>query len=296
MARGKGRSGRRYIRDAKGRFASKGYVGQTGGRGARLKSGKGNIRQVGGQKRGERHILRSPESKAAGKRSFDASVAHAKLTLPKNLGGQGMPRDSFLARAAKAKKTEANAAAKAARRKTGLPESSVRLSRRVKRDPNVGEKLKALSKPKSVDQLNDARKRANADLDQKRAAFFGTKYGTPQQKTARAALLAAEKRSDAATSAWRDAKAGITDKTPKGSRAAIRSEQAKGRVQQFTAVKKSVDTEIRQVRQQIKDARKNATTFGAVPGLKLKLLSLQGKSKEYKATIERAKREIKNNK
>ena len=97
---------RRYIRDARGRFAPKGYSGQTGGRGARLKSGKGNIRQVGGQKRGERHILRSPESKAAGKRSFDASVAHARLTLPKNLGGQGMPRDSFLAQAARAKKVD----------------------------------------------------------------------------------------------------------------------------------------------------------------------------------------------
>ena len=283
---------RRYVRDARGRFAPKGYSGQTGGRGARLKSGKGNIRQVGGQKRGERHILRSPESKAAGKRSFDASVAHARLTLPKNLGGQGMPRDSFLAQAARAKKVEANAAAKAARRKTGLPESSVRLSRRVKRDPKVGEKLQALRKPKSVDALNDARKRANADLDQKRAAFFGTKYGTPQQKKARVELLAAEKRSDAATSAWRDAKAGITSKTPQGSRAAIRAEQAKGRVQQFTTAKKSVDAEIRQVRQQIKDARKNAMTFGEVPGLKLKLLTLQGKSKEYKATIERAKREI----
>lgn len=49
MARGKGRSGRRYVRDAKGRFASKGYVGQTGGRGARLKSA-GKKREGGGEK------------------------------------------------------------------------------------------------------------------------------------------------------------------------------------------------------------------------------------------------------
>ena len=49
MARGKGRSGRRYARDAKGRFASKGYVGQTGGRGARLKSA-GKKREGGGEK------------------------------------------------------------------------------------------------------------------------------------------------------------------------------------------------------------------------------------------------------
>jgi len=41
---------RRYVRDAKGRFAPKGYSGQTGGRGARLKSGKGNTRKGGGAK------------------------------------------------------------------------------------------------------------------------------------------------------------------------------------------------------------------------------------------------------
>ena len=41
---------RRYVRDAKGRFASKGYSGQSGGRGARLKSGKGNTRSGGGKR------------------------------------------------------------------------------------------------------------------------------------------------------------------------------------------------------------------------------------------------------
>ena len=40
---------RRYVRDAKGRFAPKGYVGQTGGRGARLTSA-GNRRAGGGAK------------------------------------------------------------------------------------------------------------------------------------------------------------------------------------------------------------------------------------------------------
>ena len=49
MARGKGGSGRRYVRDAKGRFASKGFSGQTGGRGARLKSA-GKKREGGGEK------------------------------------------------------------------------------------------------------------------------------------------------------------------------------------------------------------------------------------------------------
>ena len=40
---------RRYVRDAKGRFASKGYSGQTGGRGARLKSA-GKTRAGGGSR------------------------------------------------------------------------------------------------------------------------------------------------------------------------------------------------------------------------------------------------------
>jgi len=73
------------------------------------------------------------------------------------------------------------------------------------------------------------------------------------------------------------------------SQAAIKIEQAKGRVKQFTQSKKVVDSQIRQVRQEIKDARSNAMTFGAVPGLKLKLVELQGKSKEYKMTIEKAR-------
>jgi len=138
---------RRYVRDAKGRFAPKGYSGQTGGRGARLKGGKGNVRDVGGQKRGERHILRSPETKAAAKRSFDASVENAKLTLPKRLGGQGVARDSFLGQAAARKKTEANAARKAAERKSGLPKSggAMRVSGGIKRDPNASAKLKMLN-------------------------------------------------------------------------------------------------------------------------------------------------------
>lgn len=290
---------RRYVRDAKGRFAPKGYSGQTGGRGARLKSGKGNIREVGGQKRGERHVLRSAETRAASKRSFDAAVQSGNVTLPKSLGGQGMPRNSFPAQAAARKKAQAQAERDAALRKSGLPKSggAMRVKGGIKRDPKAGEKLKQLqqksSKPQSIDSLNAARKKANANLDQKRAAYFGTKYGTPEQKKARADLMAAEKKSNAATNAWRDAKAGIKPDTPKGSYAATKIEQAKGRVKQFTTAKKSVDAEIRQVRQQIKDARSNAMTFGDVPALKLKLLSLKGKSQEYKATIDRAKRQAK---
>lgn len=146
---------RRYVRDAKGRFAPKGYSGQTGGRGARLKSGKGNIREVGGQKRGERHVLRSAETRAASKRSFDAAVKSGNVTLPKSLGGQGMPRNSFPAQAAARKKAQAQAERDAALRKSGLPKSggAMRVKGGIKRDPKAGEKLKQLqqkNKPQSA--------------------------------------------------------------------------------------------------------------------------------------------------
>ena len=45
----RGGSGRKYTRDAIGRFAGKGYSGQTSGRGARLKA-KGKKRVEGGAK------------------------------------------------------------------------------------------------------------------------------------------------------------------------------------------------------------------------------------------------------
>jgi hypothetical protein len=47
MAKRGGGSGRKYVRDAKGRFAGKGFSGQTGGRGARLNA-KGKKRDGAG--------------------------------------------------------------------------------------------------------------------------------------------------------------------------------------------------------------------------------------------------------
>jgi hypothetical protein len=149
---------RRYVRDAKGRFAPKGYSGQTGGRGARLKSGKGNIREVGGQKRGERHVLRSAETKAASKRSFDAAVKSANVTLPKSLGGQGMPRNSFPAQAAARKKAQAQAERDAALRKSGLPKSggAMRVKGGIKRDAKAGEKLKQIQQKNKKVEMSKA--------------------------------------------------------------------------------------------------------------------------------------------
>lgn len=142
---------RRYVRDAKGRFAPKGYVGQTGGKGARLKSGKGNIREVAGQKRGERHILRSPESKAAGKAATAAAVKSGGIIVSRKYGGQGKLRDSAEFKAAQATKRAAQARRDVAERRSGLPKSggAMRVRGGIKRDPKAGEKLKALQQPKA---------------------------------------------------------------------------------------------------------------------------------------------------
>lgn len=191
---------RRYVRDAKGRFASKGYTGQTGGRGARLKSA-GKTRAGGGKR--ENLIGANDQS---------------MTSLPKGTIGK-----------------------------------TAKLRRRSTMDM-TGQQFAKYEAGKKAAKSEISRK--------KQEAFF-------------------------------DAKAGIKPDIPKGSYAAVKVEQAKGRVKQFTTAKKSVDAEIRQVRQQIKDARSNAMTFGDVPALKLKLLNLQGKSKEYKATIDRAKQQAK---
>lgn len=149
MARGgKGGGGRRYVRDAKGRFASTGYSGQTGGRGARLKSGKGNIRQVGGQKRGERHILRSPESKATGKIATAAAAKAGGIIVSRKFGGQGKSINSAEYKAASAVKRAAQAKRDAAELRSGLPKSggAMRVRGGIKRDPNVAAKLAARNK------------------------------------------------------------------------------------------------------------------------------------------------------
>lgn len=131
MARG---GWRRQPRDARGRWASYGYAGQTGGRGARLKSA-GNTRDGGG----------------------------AKMQAARPAGTIGKP--------------------------AGLKPGSIK------------------PKAQSIDSLNAARQKANANEQKLREAYFKTQYGTPAQASARKALLAAEKKSEAATNKWRDAKA-----------------------------------------------------------------------------------------
>ena len=74
MAKRGGGSGRKYARDAIGRFASKGYGGQTSGRGARLKA-KGKKRDGGGAivKPSRIGEMKNTISKSSSKRKVNAS-------------------------------------------------------------------------------------------------------------------------------------------------------------------------------------------------------------------------------
>lgn len=140
MARG---GWRRQPRDARGRFASYGYAGQTGGRGARLTSA-GNKRDGGG----------------------------AKMQAARPAGTIKKP--------------------------AGLKPGSIK------------------PKAQSIDSLNAARRKSNANEQKLREAYFKTQYGSPAQASARKALLAAEKKSQAATNKWRDAKAAANSYVARG--------------------------------------------------------------------------------
>lgn len=172
---------RRYTRDNRGRFASKG-TGATA-RGGRLKTAGGNKRET------QKRRIFSAESKKLGPAAVDAASRSGKVNLSRKYGGQGQGYKSRLGlSAAKAAKT-AQEAARASKRQAGLPSSggAMRLGSGV-----GASKLRAkaaLTREKAA-----------------RAAYFKTDYGTKAQASAKAKLDAATKKADAKRNQWRDAK------------------------------------------------------------------------------------------
>lgn len=259
---------RRYVRDAKGRFAGKGFSGQTGGRGARLKSGKGNIREVGGQKRGERHILRSAETKAASKKSFDASVQSGNIILPKKLGGQGMPRGSFMAQAASRKKAQAVAERDSALRKSGLPKSggAMRVKGGLKRDPNAGQKLAANKISKSPRQLNKDEKIARDVMTDKRFKSDRQRVTEMQRRGVKPGVDVV------------GLVANVRSKQGGGTTSKIKPATKSGRETMKASVRKVQNQKVRNLNRQIKEAGPNAA------GLRLEKLKVQSRMSATRAT------------
>lgn len=100
MAKRGGRSGRKYVRDSIGRFASKGYSGQTGGRGARLKA-KGKKRDGGGAIVKPKRIgeIKNTISKSSSKRKVNASSRATDRQIARDVAAQTSKAPTNSARA-----------------------------------------------------------------------------------------------------------------------------------------------------------------------------------------------------
>jgi len=92
MAKRGGRSGRKYVRDSIGRFASKGYSGQTSGRGARLKA-KGKKRDGGGAIVKPKRIgeTKNTISKSSSKRKVNASSRASDRQIARDVAARSKP-------------------------------------------------------------------------------------------------------------------------------------------------------------------------------------------------------------
>lgn len=128
----KGRSGRRYARDARGRFASKGYSGQTSGTGSRLKAG-GKTRAGGGKVVSPKKMSGAPSntiSKSSTKREVNANSKKldSKLKVDTNSAKleARIKKDRAAALERKAKKTGANNARATGGLTRPTPESNIR--------------------------------------------------------------------------------------------------------------------------------------------------------------------------
>lgn len=132
---------RKYARDNRGRFASSGS-GATA-RGGRLKTASGNTRKT------QKSIIRSPESKQAGKALLKASEKSFKVNAPTKFGGENQGYATPRGKAAEQGRVAAFRNLRATQRKGGLPASggAMRVKGGIKRDPGVAAKLAARNKP-----------------------------------------------------------------------------------------------------------------------------------------------------
>jgi hypothetical protein len=163
-------AGRRYVRDAKGRFASKGvggiggYQGQTSGEGARLKT-KGHVREGGGSKRSLKTsgqgVIAKPKGLAPqSSRSLRTGVAVNRLngvnarmgtrpdTAAQNIpmsGSRGRALDRDISRSVSQQKAAARTADRARNSKFKTEQSRAKKLR----DAHVGAIAQAKGLPKS---------------------------------------------------------------------------------------------------------------------------------------------------
>ena len=262
---------RRYSRDNRGRFAGAG--GGATARGGRLKTAAGNKRktQTMQSSAAPKSTVGKPKGLKPGSiKAKPASAARrpdmAEVNIKGRFSGQAGKRfDASIDRAVK----QTQAAQMAALMK---PKAQVRAERAARAEANRAAQAAKPRRTRSVESLRASR----AKQIEKRRSITTNPAG--ERPAAAAKMAANAARTQQRATAF--LKAGGKPSP---------SAMAQGRIKQFTDMKKVTDTEVRKVRQQIKDARSNATTFGAVPGLRLRLLELQSQSKRHRDTIASAK-------
>jgi hypothetical protein len=193
---------RRYSRDNKGRFASSG-TGATA-RGGRLKTASGKTRET------KKRIISSKESRKTGPKAFAASAESGRVNMPVKFGGEGQGYKTPRGKAAAAKSRAADAANKAAKRRSGLPASggAMRVKGGLKRNPGAAAKMskakasapKATTKPLTGRQRrgelsqvqSDKLVMAKANLSLAKAGLAGSRENKARAKNALEKLKATE--------------------------------------------------------------------------------------------------------
>jgi hypothetical protein len=269
------RSTNRLTRDNSGRITSVGGSGATA-YGGRIKTASGKLRAT----QTARTAASRPSGTIKGKVKRDPGAA-GKIGQNKRPAAQGLNRPDTAAsnipmRGARGRRLDAEISRNVAQQKAASRAAGRASNRQLRSDQARAKKLRSVHEKALITTYSAKMGKSAAEVrDSIRSLEPSRQVKLFKQfvKENRSSLLKAAQPS-------------------KGSLAYSKIEQAKGRVSQFTAMKKATDIEIRKVRQQIKDARSNAVSFGAVPGLRLKLLELQSQSKLHRDRISTAKAAI----
>ena len=172
MAKRGGGSGRKYVRDSIGRFASKGFSGQSSGRGARLKA-KGKKRDGGGAIVKPTRIgeTKNTISKSKSKRAVNASSRATDRQIARDVAARSKPA------AAKARKARTDGDAFAARAKKARGTETRRYLNEGSRRDSLGsaQRVKTSSKAReAASQKREAKSRSTAS----RAKAFYQNFGS----------------------------------------------------------------------------------------------------------------------
>jgi hypothetical protein len=118
MAKRGGGSGRKYVRDSIGRFASKGFSGQSSGRGARLKA-KGKKRGGGGAIVKPTRIgeMKNTISKSSSKRKVNASSRATDRQIARDMAARSKPAAARTSKSTSSARKSAKASGEVADRR-----------------------------------------------------------------------------------------------------------------------------------------------------------------------------------